>query len=68
MRIKSYITNGVICMLILANVLVSVMIVQSVKPKCIVDGCSHVRCEESFYCKEHIGTPKIEVKMCYGKK
>ncbi|MDO4966447.1 MAG: hypothetical protein Q4E51_07030 [Lachnospiraceae bacterium] len=68
MKIKNYITNGVICMLIVANVFVSAMIVHSIKPKCIVDGCNVIRCEKSFYCHEHAGIPKIEVKVCYGKR
>lgn len=68
MKIKKLITDSVICMLIIMNVFVGLMIANSVKPHCVIDGCEKARCESSFYCKHHDHAPVIEMKVQYGKR
>lgn len=51
---KNIISNIVIVVLLVMNVCVICMIMYSMKPKCILDGCRHARSEQGFYCAAHM--------------
>lgn len=73
LKLKALLTNGAIGLLLVLNIVMVILTVDSVKPRCVVDECSKARCEKSFYCKDHDQAPHIknhqyEVKVYYGKK
>ena len=68
MNIKRVITDSVICLLLAMNVFVGVLISDSMKPKCIIDGCNRARCERSYYCGGHTHAVSEESVIYYGKR
>ena len=68
MRLRRFMVNSAIWMLLALNIVVGTLIFNSVKPQCIIDGCDKPRCEQNYYCKKHTNMPVIKVKVCYGKR
>lgn len=66
--VKRILADSVICMLLMINVILAVKISDSVKPRCIVDGCRGTRCEKTFYCSEHNHAFGMESVIHYGKR
>lgn len=66
--IKRVISDSVICMLIMLNVFIGFQIRESLKPKCIVDGCNRSRCEQDYYCSIHCHAVEMESVVHYGKR
>ena len=51
---KNIISNIIIAVLLIMNICVVCMIMYSMKPKCIFDGCRHARSDKGFYCAIHM--------------
>jgi len=68
MNIKRLITDSVILVLLVLNVFVTVLITDSLKPKCIIDGCNRSRTECSYYCSGHTHAVGEESVTYYGKR
>jgi len=52
-KVLEYVSNIVIVLLVVANLLAGSMIYFASKPKCICDDCSRIRVSGTMYCNKH---------------